>query len=183
MKPEMREMKATEVIPVKKEFLFITKMAIAIVVSVAAALGLLYFFLSKPVDVVYRNAFHTISAIYGRMNIYVAGAVFVQLIFSSVMVFAIALFFSHKIAGPMFRLKMVLQEYLSGEEIEKVSFRRTDFIPGVSGLFTGFFGFLGKRKKLLAEAEALSARLKGTGGKEKEEGLKQLQSILNELEG
>lgn len=183
MKREPEEMKAGEVIPVKKEFMFITKLAIAMVISVAVALGLLYFFLSKSVDSVYRNAFHTISGIYGRMNIYVAGAVLVQLIFSSVMVFIIALLFSHKIAGPMFRLKMVLQEYLSGEEIEKVSFRRTDFIPGVSGLFTDFFGFLGKRKKLLGEAEALSARLKGTGGKEREEGLKRLQSILEELEG
>jgi hypothetical protein len=183
MKPELKEMKAGEIIPVKKEFMFITKLAIAIAVSVAAALGLLYIFLNKPVGVVYRNAFQTISEIYGRMNIYVVGAVLVQLIFSSCMVFVIALFFSHKIAGPMFRLKMVLQEYLSGEEIEKISFRRTDFIPGVSGLFTDFFGFLGKRKKLLAEAEALSVRLKRTGGKEGDEGLRRLQSILDELEG
>jgi hypothetical protein len=183
MKREPKEMKAGEVIPVKKEFMFISKLAIAMVISVAVALGLLYFFLSKPVDVIYRNAFQTISGIYNRMNLYVVGAVLVQLIFSSVMVFVIALFFSHKIAGPMFRLKMVLQEFLSGEEIEKISFRQTDFIPGVSGLFTDFFGFLGKRKKLLAEAEALSARLRVMGGKEREEVLKRLQSILVELEG
>lgn len=176
-------MKAREVIPIKKEFLFVTKMAITIVVSAAAALGLLYLFLSKPVDIAYRDAFQTISGIYHKMNIYVIGAVLIQLIFSSVIVFAIALFFSHKIAGPMYRLKMVLQEYLGGEEIEKVSFRRTDFIPGVSRLFTHFFIYMGKRKKQLAEAEALAARLKETPGKEREKLLKQLQAMVKELEG
>lgn len=176
-------MKAREVIPIKKEFLFITKMGITIVVSVAVALGLLYFFLSTPVDVDFRSAFQTISSIYDRMNFYVIGAVLVQLIFSSVIVFAIALFFSHKIAGPMFRLKAVLQEYLGGKEVEKVNFRSTDFIPGVSRLFTDFFIFLGKRGKLLAEGEALAGQLKETSGEEKEELVKKLQSIVTELEG
>ncbi len=176
-------MKAKELIPIKKEFLFITKMGITIVLSVAASLGLLYFFLSTPVDIDFRSAFQTISGIYDRMNIYVIGAVLVQLIFSSVIVFSIALLFSHKIAGPIFRLKAVLQEYLGGKEIEKVSFRKTDFIPGVSGIFTDFFIFLGKRKKRLAEAESLALRLKETSGKEKEELTKKIQSIITELEG
>lgn len=177
------DMKARDLIPVKKEFLFITKMGITIVVSAAVALGLLYLFLSTPVGVEFKNAFQTISGVYDRMNVYVIGAVLVQLIFSSVIVFVIALFFSHKIAGPMFRLKAVLQEYLGGKEIEKVSFRSTDFIPGVSGLFTDFFTFLGKRKKRLAEAESLAGRLKEASGKEKEELVIKLQSILKELEG
>ncbi|MCP5107056.1 MAG: hypothetical protein GY950_26965 [bacterium] len=176
-------MKAKELIPVKKEFLFITKMAITIAVSVAVALGLLYLFLSKSVDASYRSAFQTISSIYDRMNVYVIGAGLVQLIFSSVIVFTIALFFSHKIAGPMFRLKAVLQEYLGGADIEKVSFRKTDFIPGVSGLFTNLFVFLGKRKKLLAEAEASAARLKEASGPEREKLLKELQAMVKELEG
>lgn len=177
------EMNARDLIPVKKEFLFLTKMAITIGVSAAIALGLLYLFLSTPVGVDFKSAFQTISSVYDRMNIYVIGAVLVQLIFSSVIVFAIALFFSHKIAGPMFRLKAVLQEYLGGKEIEKVSFRSTDFIPGVSGLFTDFFSFLGMRKKRLAEAESLAVQLKGASGEEKEELLKKLQSIIKELEG
>jgi hypothetical protein len=72
---------------------------------------------------------------------------------------------------------------MQGEEIEKVSFRRTDFIPGVSRLFTHFFTFLGKRKKLLEEGEALAAKLKEAEGTEQEAMRLKLRSIVRELEG
>ena len=176
-------MKAKEVIPIKKEFLFITKIAITMVLSIVAALAVLYLFLNKPVDISYRAAFQTIAGIYDKMNLYIVLAVLVQLIFSSVVVYLVALFYSHKIAGPMYRLKMVLHEYMDGKDIEKVSFRKTDFIPGVSRLFTNFFIFLGKRKKLLAEGEQLVEELSRVSGKEREALVQQLETIVRELEG
>lgn len=176
-------MKAKELIPVKKELAFITRIALTIIVSAMASLAVLYLFLSKPLAASYKSAFQLMAAVYREMNVYIITAVLIQLIFSSIIVYFIALLYSHKIAGPIFRLKAVLQQYMGGEEIEKVSFRRTDFIPGVSRLFTDFFTFLGHRKKLLADGEDLAAKLNETDGPEKEAARLKLRSIIRELEG
>jgi len=176
-------MKAKEVIPIKKEFLFITKIAIAMVLSIVAALVVLYLFLNKPVEASYRDAFQTISGIYNKMNIYIVAAVLVQLFFSSGVVYVVSLFYSHKIAGPMYRLKAVLQEYMDGKDIEKVTFRKTDFIPGVSHLFTDFFIYLGERKKLLKEGESLIGELDKVSEQERKSLLNRLGIIIRELEG
>jgi hypothetical protein len=100
-----------------------------------------------------------------------------------VVVYFTAVYYGHKIAGPMYRLKMVLQEHMAGKKTVKVVFRKTDFIPGVSGLFTNFFTFLGKRKQLLEEAESLADQLPRAAGEEKDTLLKRLESLIAELEG
>jgi len=85
----------------------------------------------------------------------------------------------------MYRLKAVLQQYMEGQQIEKVSFRRTDFIPGVSEIFTRFFSFLGHRKQLLSDAETLLDQIQQAppGSSQQREGLQKLQTIIRELEG
>lgn len=171
-----------DIIPVKKEFSFIVKLVSAMVASAVITLGLLYFFLSKDVGSTYGTAFRSMSETYGRLNVYIIVAIGVQLMFSSVVIFFTALYYSHKIAGPMFRLKAVLHEYLGGAEVEKVAFRRTDFIPGVSKLFTDFFLYLGQRKKYLAEAQGLADQLPKQQGAEKEKTLEQLKSLVEALE-
>jgi hypothetical protein len=165
-------MKAKEVIPIKKEFLFVAKIVITMVVSAASALAILYLLLNKSVDISYRNAFQTMAGVYKKINIYIIAVAFTQLVFSSVLVCLFALFYSHKIAG----------QYMAGEAIDKVSFRSTDFISGVSKLFTDFFVFLGKRKKLLAEGESLAERLSLATGTEREPLVKRLQAVVNEWE-
>jgi len=175
--------RVNEIIPVKKELSFIVKLVLAMVVSALVTLGLLYLFLSKDVGNTYGTAFRSMTETYGRLNVYVIAAIGVQLVLSSVVIFFAGLYYSHKIAGPMFRLKAVLQKYLEGAEVEQVAFRKTDFIPGVSKLFTEFFLYLGQRKKLLAEARALADQLPEQKGTEREKTLDQLKSLVEALEG
>jgi hypothetical protein len=175
-------MKAQEVIPVKKEFTFLFKIAAVMVISAVASMVIIYFFLNKDIGASYRAAFQMLSQTLQKMNIYIAVAVLVQLIFSSIVVYFVSLYFSHKIAGPVFRLKAVLQQYLDGEDIEKVSFRQTDFIPGVSRLFTDFLGFMGKRKSLLQEAETLVVKLEQARKPERSQLLEKLENIIKQLE-
>lgn len=176
-------MRAREVIPVKKEFSFIFKIAAVMIASVAAALAILYLLLDKDVGNSYRAAFQMLSEILNKINIYIVGAVLVQLVFSSIVVYFTALYFSHKIAGPVYRLKMLLQQYMEGENVERVNFRKTDFIPGVSVIFTGFLKHLAKRKELLAEAELLADRLEQLQGGKRQETIERLRAILIQLEG
>lgn len=173
-------MKAGEIIPVKKEFSFLFKMASVMVVSAVAAMAVLYLLLDKDVEDSYGAAFQMLSRTHDKMNFYITAAVIVQLIFSSIVIYFVALYFSHKIAGPVFRLKAVLQQYMEGEEVDHVSFRTSDFIPGVSTLFTDFFSRLGKRKQLLEVADSLVKQLES--GKDKEKRLQQLKTIIQQLE-
>ncbi|MCP5052400.1 MAG: hypothetical protein GY940_34855 [bacterium] len=175
-------MKARDLIPVKKEFSFLFKVAAVMIASAAAALAIMYIFLDKDVGASYGSAFRLLAETGEKLNLYIVAAVLIQLVFSFIVIYFISLYFSHKIAGPVFRLKAVLQQYIDGQEIESVNFRKTDFIPGVSRLFTGFFSFLAKREKLLEEAEALVQRLGGETGKEKQALVDKLKSIVKQLE-
>jgi hypothetical protein len=183
MSGKNEKMKAGDLIPVTKEFSFIFKIAAIMAASVAAALAILYFFLDKDVSGSYGAAFRLLAETHDRLNVYITAAVLVQLVISSVVVYFVALYFSHKIAGPIFRLKVVLQQYMDGEEIEKVSFRKTDFIPGVSRIFTNFFLYLGNRKKLLNEAQMLVDRLDRQTVPETQKTIERLRAIVIELEG
>ncbi|MCP4217815.1 MAG: hypothetical protein GY765_24450 [bacterium] len=178
------DMKAGELIPVKKEFTFLFKIAAVMVVSAAAALTILHLFLDKDVGASYQSAFKLLAETHDKMNFYIVIAVLVQLVFSSLLVYFISLYFSHKIAGPVYRLRIVLQQYIDGEDIKKVSFRDTDFIPGVSKMFTKFLNFMGERKTMLEEAEQLARQLnaKETPEADRRNICERLQGLVAKLE-
>lgn len=178
-------MKPNDVIPVKKEFLFILKIVGIMVASIGSAFLVLSLLLYKNVGMSFKGAFQAMAAVYERLNIYIILAVLVQLVFSTIIVYLSALLYSHKIAGPVYRLKMILQGYLDGDCPDSVRFRQHDFLPGVAHWFTDFFTFLGKRKKQLNEAEQLAVRLKqpGLSQEEKNKILEDLDSLVKRLEG
>ncbi len=178
-----RGLKAGEFIPVKEELSFVAKTALIMIISAAVALLLLYFFLDKDIGSSYGAAFKLLSDTYKQLNVYIVVAVLVQLLFSSLVVYFIALLYSHKIAGPMYRLKMVLQQYMMGEEVDQVKFRRSDFITVVSRWFTDFFHAAADREKLIREAEALIAQPPPGPGEESAARRERLTEILGELEG
>jgi len=47
-------------------------------------------------------------------------------ILSAVVLFISNIYYSHKIAGPMYRLKIFLQQKINNEELEPIRFRKTD---------------------------------------------------------
>jgi len=173
-------MKAQDLIPVKKEFSFLFKITAVMIASAATASAILYFFLDTEVGDSYGNAFRLMAQTLQKMNAYIVGAVLVQLLLSCVVIYFVALYFSHKIAGPIFRLKAVLQKYIAGDVIEEVNFRTTDFIPGVSVLFSDFFAYMGNRKHLILEAESLIDELDSS--EKCEAHSKRLLEIINLLE-
>lgn len=175
-------MQAKELIPVKKEFLFLSKIIAVIIAGAGAALAILYVFLSKPLADAYGSAIRLMEAVYREMNVYIVTAILVQLIFASLVIYFTALLYSHKIAGPVFRLKAVLREYMEGRPIEKVSFRQTDFIPGVSRIFTQFFKGLDRRRQLLEEGHNLAVKMETLSGAEREALVVRLKTIISELE-
>ena len=165
----------------RKELTFIMKLVLVIGTASLLSFGVLYLFMDKWVGTDYGTGFQVISGAYRMMNYYIATAVLVQLIVSCIIVFILALHYSHKIAGPMYRLKLVVQRYLNGEDIEKVSFRKTDFLHGVAGNFTDFFDFLRRRKSLLKETHKLLEKADLHDEEKKQDALQRIEKILNEL--
>ena len=88
-----------------------------------------------------------------------------------------------EIAGPIFRLKMDLKQFIDGKNVEKVYFRQTDFLPGVSTLFTEFLLFNRKRKQLISESEMLLKQMQQANEVEKLEIKKKIKINLKMVEG
>ena len=176
-------MKVIDIIPPKKEFIFLVKTILAIAGCAVLSLIIIFLFLSKPLDTSYKNAFQAISEILPKMNFYIITAILIQLIIASIIIILVAIFYSHKIAGPVYRLKMILSGYLAGEEIKDVKFRSTDFIPGVSKFFNEFFKSQKKRKELIEEGIGIVKQLE-RGSKDNQDVLKEkLSRIIRTLEG
>lgn len=175
-------MKTAEIIPLKKEILFILKILAVIILSIGISLALLFIFLNKDLENSYGGAFQTISDILQNLNYIIVIAVLAQLLFSSILICLLGLLYTHKIAGPVFRLKMILKRVKAGEEPEAISFRKADFLAGVAGSFNRFFVFLNTRQETIEEAETLLTRLDSEGVKGDPAKLKKLEALLAELE-
>ncbi len=167
--------------PETKELSFIIKLVSIIVLTSLLSFGVLYLFMDKWVGSDYRTAFQVISASYARMNYYIIAAVLLQFVISSFVVFFLALRYSHKIAGPMYRLKLRVRQFLNGEHVEDVCFRKTDFLHEVAESFSDFFRFLEKRKKLLEEARELLGETDLDDEKKKRDLLHKIKKTVDEL--
>ena len=175
-------MKPDEIIPRKNEIFFVLKLIAIIITSLSVSLLILFVFLDKNLGGSYPAAFKIISDIFSRMNFYILLAVFAQLLLSSILLFLAVLLFSHKIAGPMFRLKRLLKHFGDEREQDKISFRRSDFLPGVSRWFSEFFAMLNKRENLLTEAESLLREIDSGLGKDNSVKLERVKNVVAELE-
>ena len=176
------KMKTDEIIPRKNEIFFVLKLIAIIITSLSVSLLILFVFLDKNLGGSYPSAFKVISDIFNRINIYIILAVLAQLCLSSILLFLAALLFSHKIAGPMFRLKRLLEHFGDELEQDEISFRRSDFLPGVSRWFSEFFAMLNKRENLFTEAESLLREIDSEAGKDNSSKLERIKTVVAELE-
>ena len=71
---------------------------------------------------------------------------------------------------------------MEGVEPDKITFRRTDFLSGVSIWFSDFFARLHKREKLLTEAETVLKETKIEAGKANKNRLQRIRAVITELE-
>jgi sensor histidine kinase YesM len=141
-----------------------------------------YKFLDKGLGSDYKNAFQIMRQVYRNADYYILIAVFIQLVVGTVLVYFISLYFSHKIAGPMYRLKMLIDDYLHNKQVDKVKFRETDFLSGVAENFTHFFVYHNDRAKKIAKLKEVAKQLKSATSDEEKENLKsELKSLLKSL--
>lgn len=173
-------MKGGEIISSKNEIFFVLKLIGITISGLGISMVILLFFLNRDVGDTYLNAFQTTSDVFNMLHYFILLAIIVQLVISLLLTYFVSIHFSHKIAGPMYRLKKTLKDHMEGVRIKKLLFRKTDFLPGVRDSFSQFFAFLDKRERLLNEAESLVRKLEQKHGETRVKN--RLEDIIKELE-
>ena len=173
-------MKSTDLIPVRTEVWFILKLILVIVVSMAISLAFLHVLLFLRVGDLDSRTYEEATKIYLNLDLYIFLALLIQFSFSMIVVTMLTLIYSHKIAGPVFRLKQVINKYLEEGEPGNVKFRDNDFLPGIASGFNQFFSWLSKRKKLIIRLSELEEDLTlNPGNKAIQQDVKDILAEIN----
>ncbi|MBN1223280.1 MAG: hypothetical protein JXB23_08510 [Candidatus Aminicenantes bacterium] len=175
------KLRPDEIVPRKNEIFFLLKLIVIITAGLIVSALILFVFLNRNLGSSYPSAIQIISDVFNKMSLVIVIAVIAQFSLSTLLLFLVALLFSHKIAGPMFRLKKILKQFRDSEDLNDISFRRTDFLPGVSRWFSGFFSMLNKQNRLLAEAESLLPNIEAELDGEKRTAIERIKGIVAEL--
>lgn len=101
----------------------------------------------------------------------------------------ISIFLSHRVAGPVYKLKMFLTKAKEGQLRDRLQFRKADHFMEVADLYNemtaGLLGLIEKDRERIAQAiqalERTSAQVPADGKKAFEEALNQLRSAREHL--
>jgi len=97
----------------RKRFIFQVCACFLLIITVGALC--LYVFLDRPFDQGYLAALSSLDQLRHKLLWAVLATVLTQLVVFSVLVFFVSLFWTHKIAGPLFRLKKTFARIASGD--------------------------------------------------------------------
>ena len=115
--------------------------------------GLLWWFHGRLLDVLglydYLDEPGVRDAVirYAKLSLIVTGA---SVLGAAVWMLFLSVFFLHRIAGPIYRLKAHMMDMIAGDVPKELSFRETDQLKDLSALFNEFVQHFG----LLADGEA-----------------------------
>ena len=124
-------------------------------VNFAGGVGLLfvilYFALSRPLPGDYAGIFHALRNLSPFLRPILAVSVLVYALLTFGSTSALCVYILHKVAGPLYRMEMVLDQYRSGAPMRTVSFRDGDQIQALAHAFNLWIGTLRRdRRRWLA---------------------------------
>ena len=104
----------------------------------------------------------------------------------SLLVFTSCIFFSHKIAGPLYKLMRYLQDYRDGKAQDRLYFRKGDYFLELAEEVNLTFNQIKEKNKnniiLLAEIEGLLSALQSEVGPDKKESISKAVIHLSNLQ-
>jgi nitrate/nitrite-specific signal transduction histidine kinase len=74
------------------------------------------------------------SEIYGILNFSVV-AMLALLVITGLLLAFLGIWFSHQVAGPLYKLEKSLEKLAAGEKVELVHFRKTDLLDSIGEKF------------------------------------------------
>ena len=112
---------------------------------------ILYFALSRPLPGDYAGIFHALRNLSPFLRPILAVSVLVYALLTFGSTSALCVYILHKVAGPLYRMEMVLDQYRSGAPMRTVSFRDGDQIQALAHAFNLWIGTLRRdRRRWLA---------------------------------
>lgn len=112
---------------------------------------ILYFALSRPLPADYAGVFHALRNLSTFLRPILAVSVLAYALLACGSTSALCVYILHKVAGPLYRMELVLDQYRSGAPTRTVSFRNGDQIQALAKAFNLWIGTLrGDRRRWLA---------------------------------
>jgi len=115
-------------------------------VTFAAGVGvlfvILYFALSRPLPGDYAGVFHALRNLSPFLRPILAVSVLVYALLACGSTSALCVYLLHKMAGPLYRMVLILDQYRSGAPTRTVSFRHDDQIQSLAHAFNQWIGTL-----------------------------------------
>lgn len=103
---------------------------------------ILYFALSRPLPLDYAGVFHALRNLSPFLRPILAVSVLVYALLACGSTSALCVYILHKVAGPLYRMELVLEQYRSGGPTRTVSFRKGDQIQPLAQAFNQWIGTL-----------------------------------------
>ena len=139
---------------------------------------ILYFALSRPLPGDYAGVFLALRNLSPFLRPILAVSVLVYALLACGSTSAVCVYILHKVAGPLYRMELVLDQYCSGAPTRTVSFRSSDQIQALAQAFNQWNGTLRRdRHRWLAtmrDAERHCLQDEATCREEMEEALRRV---------
>ena len=120
-------------------------------VGVGILFVILYFALSRPLPDDYAGVFHALRNLSPFLRPILAVSVLAYALLACGSTSALCVYILHKVAGPLYRMELVLHQYRSGAPTRTVSFRNSDQIQPLAKTFNHWIGTLRRdRQRWLA---------------------------------
>ena len=151
-------------------------------VGVGALYAILFFVLSRPLPGSYAEVYHQLRGLAAYLRPVVTVSVLAYALLASLSTAALCVYILHRVAGPLYRMERVLEEFRSGAATRPVSFRHGDQAWALAEAFNAWLGMLRQdRGRLIArmeEAERLCLLDEATCRAEMERTLRQVAGDL-----
>lgn len=166
---------------------FILKFCIIVIVASLAIGGLLFYLASNSTTVAIENTKVTVKTTADFILPFLIQTLLIVTAFSAISVVFLTLFASHKIAGPLYRLKKEIEKISEGDFSANFQIRTNDQLKSLATSLTIMAGFLKDKiislKKEVNELNKAIEKLPQGDKQKMEAELKTIESIINNFKG
>ena len=138
-------------------FGLLLRLCINFAVGVGILFAILYFALSRPLPGDYEGVYLALRNLSPFLRPILAVSVLVYALLACGSTSALCVYILHKVAGPMYRMDLMLDQYRSGVPTRMVSFRSDDQIQPLAQAFNLWIGTLRRDRQrwlgIMADAE------------------------------
>lgn len=142
---------------------FLVKLALTVAAGLTLVFGALYVLFSRPLKGGYGSAYQALNSLTEPWLLLpiVGLPVLVYALVVCVVTVVLCVYAIHKVAGPLYRMDRVVDNYVSGEPIRAVFFRQGDQAAILADVFNAFVARLRDDRKACQERMARAEELLG----------------------